>query len=48
MQKKNEFNVLMPLKFRFVLKEINLTLIVPITTAAGDKFCDIFPNFRKN
>ena len=20
----------------------------PITTAADDKFCDIFPNFRKN
>ena len=25
-----------------------LTLKVPITTAADDKFCDIFPNFRKN
>ena len=23
-----------------------LTLKVPITTAAHDKFCDIFPNFR--
>ena len=25
----------------------HLTLKVPITTAADDKFCDIFPNFRK-
>ena len=24
-----------------------LTLNGPITTAADDKFCDIFPNFRK-
>ena len=24
-----------------------LTLKAPITTAADDKFCDIFPNFRK-
>ena len=24
-----------------------LTLYEPITTAAEDKFCDIFPNFRK-
>ena len=24
-----------------------LTLKVPITTAADDKICDIFPNFRK-
>ena len=23
-----------------------LTLKAPITTAADDKFCDIFPNFR--
>ena len=26
----------------------DLTLKVPITTAADDIFCDIFPNFRKN
>ena len=25
-----------------------LTLKVPITTEADDKFCNIFPNFRKN
>ena len=25
-----------------------LTLKAPITTAADDKFCNIFPNFRKN
>ena len=25
-----------------------LTLKAPITTAADDKFCDIFPNFLKN
>ena len=25
-----------------------LTLKAPITTEADDKFCDIFPNFRKN
>ena len=25
-----------------------LTLKAPITTAADDKFCDIFPNFQKN
>ena len=25
-----------------------LTLKAPITTAADDKFSDIFPNFRKN
>ena len=24
-----------------------LTLKAPITTAADDKFCDVFPNFRK-
>ena len=24
-----------------------LTLKAPITTAADDKFCDIFPNFQK-
>ena len=24
-----------------------LTLKAPITTAADDKFCDIFPNFRQ-
>ena len=27
--------------------EDSLTLKAPITTAADDKFCDIFPNFRK-
>ena len=27
---------------------ILLTPEVAITTAADDKFCDIFPNFRKN
>ena len=26
----------------------NFTLKVLITTAADDKFCDIFPNFQKN
>ena len=25
----------------------SLTLKAPITTAADDKFCDIFPNFEK-
>ena len=25
----------------------NLTLKAPITTAADDKFCEIFPNFQK-
>ena len=25
-----------------------LTLKVPITAAADDKFCDLFPSFRKN
>ena len=25
-----------------------LTLKAPITTAADDKFCDIYPSFRKN
>ena len=25
----------------------SLTLKAPIMTAADDKFCDIFPNFRK-
>ena len=25
-----------------------LTLLAPITTAADEKFCDIFPNFRQN
>ena len=25
-----------------------LTLKAPITTAADDKFCDIFPNLKKN
>ena len=25
-----------------------LILKAPITTAADDKFCDIFPNFQKN
>ena len=27
--------------------EINLTLKAPITPAADNKFCDIFPNFQK-
>ena len=27
---------------------IYLALKAPIRTAADDKFCDIFPNFRKN
>ena len=33
----------------WVLKEniFSLTLKAPITTVAVDKFCDIFPNFRK-
>ena len=26
---------------------VQLTLKVPITTITDDKFCDIFPNFRK-
>ena len=29
-------------------KFLPLTLKAPITTAADDKFCDIFSNFRKN
>ena len=29
------------------LKHLELTLKAPITTAADDKFCDIFSNFRK-
>ena len=28
-------------------KGLSLTLKAPITIAADDKFCDIFPNFRK-
>ena len=28
-------------------KRGTLTLKAPITTAADDKFCDIFPNFRQ-
>ena len=28
-------------------KQILSTLIAPITTAADDKFCEIFPNFGK-
>ena len=32
-----------------IQKNLPLTLKAPITTAADDKFCDIFPpNFRKN
>ena len=27
--------------------KMHLTLKAPITTAADDKFCEIFPNFRK-
>ena len=27
---------------------VMLTLKAPITTAADDKFCDIFPIFKKN
>ena len=27
--------------------EMSLPLKAPITTEAEDKFCDIFPNFRK-
>ena len=30
-----------------VLAEFVLTLKAPITTAADDKFCDIFPKFGK-
>ena len=30
-----------------VYKSFFLTLKALITTAADDKFCDIFPNFRK-
>ena len=30
------------------MQAFRLTLKTPITTAAEDKFCDIFPNFRKN
>ena len=29
------------------LMRVLLTLKAPITTAADDKFCDIFPNFPK-
>ena len=36
---------LIPLLLNFVWSE--LTLKEPITTAADDKFCDIFSNFRK-
>ena len=28
--------------------KLRLTLKAPIMTAADDKFCDIFPSFRKN
>ena len=31
-----------------VLKFLFLTVKAPITTAADDKFSDIFPNFQKN
>ena len=30
------------------MQELILTLKAPITTAADEKFCDIFPNFQKN
>ena len=30
-----------------IYKDIILSLKVPITTAADEKFCGIFPNFRK-
>ena len=33
---------------RKCLGEKLLILKAPITTAADDKFCDIFPNFRQN
>ena len=36
-----------PFFFQFVGHDKMLTLKAPITTAADDKFCDIFPNFRK-
>ena len=29
------------------VEEHKLTLKAPITTAADDKYCDFFPNFRK-
>ena len=31
----------------YELEVHTFTLKAPITTAADDKFCDIFPNFRK-
>ena len=31
----------------YILPQDALTLKAPITTAADDKFSDIFPNFRK-
>ena len=31
----------------FLLRYFILTLKAPIATASDDKFCDIFPNFRK-
>ena len=34
-------------KCLFVCLICGLTLKAPITTAADDKFCDIFPNFQK-
>ena len=30
-----------------ITARLSLTLKASITTAADDKFCDIFPNFRK-
>ena len=44
-KKKVKLAVLKYYKVSFVL--ICLTLKAPITTAADDKFCDIFSNFRK-
>ena len=35
-------------KITIIFSIFALTLKVPIRTTAGDKFCDIFPNFRKN
>ena len=39
------------LKYLFMVSKMKrantLTLKVPITTAADNKFCDIFPNFQK-
>ena len=34
------------LQIEMIYKSLHLTLKVPITTAADDKFCEIFPNLK--